>query len=710
MTFASEIQKRSSYRDALVRISVRRNCTTLFVAETIGGNPNYFRVTAPPGPIEAVYRNGTKLNRAPFKAGVPLTSDNLTANEYKVTYFDGDTDIHIKPASPPASGTNVYTVVYTLHYATDKIRAPWNPTDNATELVRWEPRLINDPEVGTYFDNILAGVLSIADTSVQIADTDNVFKNFLTIHDSFRSARVAVWGIVNGTGNIRQIYTGEANDISRNDGTVSIGIVDITNRLRQPAYMGDTSDEVFFSKAGFPSVFQRDTGKPCSYITGESSRYKIRPMPVLFGSTQPYQLDIEACELAVCISSGPLTTSSNRTWGLCRLPGLPRENTFSSITRVYTGDAGTSAYLAGANANYRIGDTILWIHDGNLCAGNITLAEEFLVSGNVCNFRIENVVDTTTGSAAFMGISDVSVSAPAIGITFDYDSSNKFGPLMCRYGYDYTTEYVLTSGSNRFIKITFVNNFEANRFDFDDVGTVGILNPGFHNIYYRISSSAPHSHAGLLKAMCQKAGLAVDASSFTQADIDLVAKTYMQIPTSREDDYNDYLKYAEQVCKSTLGFLAANELGQIVYRLIPSLTGGGKLDEYTSAFDGYSVDYNDIVTGLIGVNQDLSADAEVLVRDVDAEYLHNIKNVVPFYHVLDDINGRLADILAIRKQRKVTYTHTAAHEALERDIGDQATIESPELLGGTGSTNVIITGIRKTMNETTIESTDLGEG
>ena len=88
-------------------------------------------------------------------------------------------------------------------------------------------------------------------------------------------------------------------------------------------------------------------------------------------------------------------------------------------------------------------------------------------------------------------------------------------------------------------------------------------------------------------------------------------------------------------------------------------------------------------------------------------HFHDIENTINFNHVLDDISGRIDDIAAHRGTRKATYTLATATEQIDAEIGDDITLESDLILGGSGTDNLKITSIRKDGKKVTITADDI---
>lgn len=696
MTFAAEAQRQQSYRELLVRIRPRRDQTASFVS--IGSSK--YTVT-PPGPVTKVTRNGVALTQ---DTSAPTVNDHF--------YFDAASNLlTIRTASAPNASTNIIVVYYCLFYSTTEIVSNLDPADTATQIVQYEPRIRNKPEFGSYFEDVLEGVLTYYDTQIECNHVEAL--NYLTIADSFNQADVDVWAVINEVENIQKLYSGRVTSLRYVQGVITFNVSDVFNRLRQPAYMGDTADVSYFGVDGFPNVDPNKTGQPIRYVTGRSSRWRQRLIAINNNSLGASEIDPEDTNEAVCTSYGLPTTTTNRTWGLCRMKGVVPNNSFTSLTRVlYLGEHDFSVFVNGTNANYQIGDTFRWVHSGVTYCGVVAVNTAYTLLGDSYNLYVMNCCRQSNGLSATVDgsiftTSSTSSSTPSMGLSVRYGSVAYFNNWYLRYGADYTRTVTTLPSGNIYVSITLINNFEAN--DFEDATDLPTeLSPQAHQMFYRVTNNAPETHAELLQHICESAGMTVDAASFTQADADFAAETYFSIPTSRELDFESYTKYAQQILKSTLGTLTANEDGEIVYTLIETPAGGDTFSDVDSVMEEVKIDYNDVTTALIGVNEDRASDAEVFEESPASEYLHEIKNIVRFYHVLYSIGTRLADILAIRKHRRVTYTKTVAHTHLTDLLGDDATIEHDDVVGGTGSANVKIVGIRKTVNTISVDSTDLG--
>src|SRR5690606_21524864 len=139
------------------------------------------------------------------------------------------------------------------------------PQDDSTQKVQYQPRLRNVPEFGTYFQDVIEGVLTYYDTDMHIWAED--WLQYFAMTYSFSQAEVAAWTFVNEPTNIERVYTGKITSVTYQRGTLKITVADTINKLRQPALMGDTPNQCYFNVAGFPNVDPNKTGTPVRFVT-----------------------------------------------------------------------------------------------------------------------------------------------------------------------------------------------------------------------------------------------------------------------------------------------------------------------------------------------------------------------------------------------------------------------------------------------------------
>jgi hypothetical protein len=125
-----------------------------------------------------------------------------------------------------------------------------------------------------------------------------------------------------------------------------------------------------------------------------------------------------------------------------------------------------------------------------------------------------------------------------------------------------------------------------------------------------------------------------------------------------------------------------------------------------------SVEYQDIVSELIASNPhrpdaDAIAGTSVTVKSNKSKHLHGIDRRETMTHVLDDISGRLPDILTVRAAPRNTYEFATATEHLEALLGDDLTLSSQIALGGDGSVALKVIALDKDTNNVSLQASDL---
>lgn len=366
----------------------------------------------------------------------------------------------------------------------------------------------------------------------------------------------------------------------------------------------------------------------------------------------------------------------NNTIEICRTPALATAGTQINITSQGTGTHRVIKYTTG---------TVYGLYLNNACRQD--------------DPSVDHDPEDNFSTAA------VSVSTPAVAAQLRYGANQYLDVLRVRYGADYTVVETATSGGNRYLELQFEVNAELNLHE-DNIAPPAI-NPNQHQLLYAVQHASPMTHGVLLKRMVEKAGLVANAASFTQADIDLAAFTYMQIPTTRESDFGSYFDYAKRVLRSTLGFMTVNALGEVVYKLIATPSSGFAIDANNAAISDFTIDYNDIARLVIFYNEDLADNPVLRLSSSVTRYLHLSENVDRFVHVLANISARSAAIFNLKKNRYAVYKFSLAHTGSALILGDDVSLSSVEILGGSGTVSGKVTGLVISADAIDVEATDL---
>ena len=683
MTIATEKTKFSSERFFLVRINPAR-----FIQPTLNGS--VYEITLP-FIVNRVERNGVALVK-------DLTTP--TVNDH---WFQDETTrlLQVKLALAPNDTTNVLIAFHYLFYTGTIFRAiSEDPEDSATTVRNWEPRILNYPVITESFENILAGVFTINDLTIDLINEDRNIQPFLGENDSFYKKQVDIWACINSVENIKKIFTGSIVSISFTQNTTSIKVADSFNKLKDIAFMGDDNDEVYATSDGFPNVFNRDLNKTIPYIVGPYSRWRDTLFSVIGGSIRTFELRDGNQALATNYSA-TFSTSTNRNWTACRQKAVVQTQTFGAITAVADVGDGHIYIKFASYSNVYIGDTLKYNTGGTDYWGRVNQYGSLTYLSNPYNIQIFSTAGSFTLASTV-----TAVKSFAITIT---DSTNA-AVYYPKYQRDYTIDdSTVTSGGNRLVEIDFVNNFEANL-------SMSTLDPNKHTIFYRTTNNSPESHGQILIDMLGKVGLAYDATSFTQADTDLDAEVLFSIPNFDEQDYSTYLKYTQDVLKSTLGFLRINQDFEVEYKLIQAPTSTSVRDESLTLDKETSceVQYQDIATQIIAFNPHNSSDWETTSTPSSnetrtsnkASYLHDILNTDRFRHVLRFITDRIDDIFALRSRRSAIYRFATATQDIDSALGDDIQLENSIVLGDLETQDVKILSIEKTPKQTKISASD----
>jgi len=690
VSFATQKDKPNSERFMLVKITPAR-----FVNADLVVNLGLYTISFPYN-VERVERNGVALTK--------VASIFMSGNDtYTVT---DDNYVTIRLAAAPST-SNVIVIFYNLFYTSGEYRIKSaDPDDANTAEVHWEPRLEDEPSVRQSVKDIISGTLSTSMTSIRLINVDNDFQNYLTDKDSFYEKTVKCWLCINGVDNIQKAFQGRIKKLDISKGHVTLTTYDIFSLMDKPALMKDAAEDAYWERLtnSFPNMDPNRSGTPIRIVLGKSSRFRTEGSSYINNGVH---LELKSCEQAVCTNwNSDITTSNNRVWGLCRTlsDGIRVPSSFPTITNVT--DLAHLSVIRVSNADY---------------AGmDIELCDSYKISegGDTYYGFVSRITSSGFGTDIYF-YTDASVDpnfTTALTMTPLSLSVVLGGPDSLRVDLfedkDFTLNVTTLDSGNKYYSITFDNNFESAH------SSLAVLDPGSHQIYFRARINTTNmGHAQVLKRLCDDAGIATSTASFTAAQTALNIRSAFSIPQFDEQDFNSYRKYAEEICKSTMGILSANNSFELEYNLLaaPSSTNATTEDMYLKDSLSIDVDYQDIVTQLVAYNPHNSSQAAIdadpspseTVSSAVAEHLHGIKNTVRFRHVLETITSRIQDIFDILSHRRAIYRFSTATDNLDSEIGDDLQLESSQLLGGVASKDLKIISLDKSAGRADVEATDL---
>jgi hypothetical protein len=619
----------------------------------------------------------------------------------------------------------VIVVFHYLFFATEEGRnLPQDPTsaESASNPLRfWEPRLSGEPNATESFKNALAGVITISNTRASIIDDDFVIRSIIGgDNDSLSNKAAVIWFSVNGV--VTQLFSGACGsgfDISGSN-IISLAIYDLMNKLTQVASLGDDPDDIYARRGA-------------GYFTNLDPSKHDTPIPFVFGSKSPSKIS-RAISSGAVASVDPLyefpllnaknisydddaSVTNNRTWKLNRQVGFPLTQSFGTLQAygkgsiVYTPTNTHMFFRFASYSNVNVGDTLTVVHDngGGSTTGRyqVVYVGSFTASATSYNIMAERADGSESIPTNLAAISSITanysfcVRLPARFVKF---GSTK---TWCAYARDYTLSFFNTTAGYKTAELVFASNFES---------TLGIDNLGASETVAYRTTSAGHTHAEAMDLLITSAGLTPNAASITQADVDLSANVNFTIPSYDESQYRSYLGYCEDLTKSTLSYIAPNADGEIEYNLLsaPAAVDSTTDDTYLDGSLRSNVNYKDIKTALLAYNPNIQdevsidgGDAAAITESKKAKYLHDLEEPEKFRHVLDDISGRIDDIMAVKAERRLTYQFSTATKNIDSNLGDDVTLETGALAGSASSVNGKINKIARSSKNTTVTIDDL---
>ena len=688
MTIATEKKNPNSARHTLVRISGRRNIDPSIIS--LGGD--LWQYTLPSTnasvPFELWYNADGEFTKV---TGTPANDGEWS--------FDEDDRIVTFKLIGYTPGDALLLLGYYLFYcseASGDTQYFEDPDDDETTVRNWVNRLASDPEFNSKIQDVTNGVFELANSSFEILNVDSDFEQYLTSEDSFYKRDVVAWLFINGEK--QRSFTGRIVSVTLGD-TISLNVLDSFTRLDEEALMGDSGSSVKIPTTGHPD----DIGKPIPLIIADDTYSQRADETALFTQATDASEWVDGYQ-ARCHSYSPnLGTTANRNWTLCRLPAQVKNQTLGAFVRAVNIDSFSVLFQVASYSDVRPGDTFRWIEAGVTHYGIVAAVGVFtFYDGFPYQIRVLGQITVTPSSV---------VASPCLSVWLEGTSvtaPNQFGNLPLTYGYDYSlTQTALSSGHYR-IRVTMVNNFEGH------YAGMSYLDPGKHRMKFAARVDNPEiRHGQVLKEICQRAGMSTNDATFDQADLDLVEDVCFSIPEIGDTQYSTYKDVVKKLLSSTLGYVRLNNDDEAEYYITDAPVAGDIKDsDLLSERDAdVSIEYQDIVSAITPLNVHIPiVDTRTLtqVSSARAQILHGITNKIDFDHYMaTQTPSRITEILAIRAERRVTYSYETATDDIDTLLGNDVTLESRKIVGGTGTANLKVTEVQKSADKCVVTATDL---
>lgn len=709
MTLSTEKLKATSRRFTLVRMSPRREITKTL---TLVSGSDY-RTSVPPN-VYALYRNGVALTKV----------TTLSAND-QWTLNTATNEVTVRLASAPDAGTNIITADYYI-YLTSDVGVYFNsdPDNSGTDVVLWEPYLVNPPSVRQSSENIFAGRFSIAASSVEIENSSGWMNPLLSTDDNYFRRPVEFWYCISTPNTRRKIFTGRTRIATSSGSKVTVDMLDPFSDLQTIYYGGDSFDEAVYTTNvhpvtlySFPSLNAETLFKPIPLIWGKSSQGALTTLSGFSGGVgDTYTLVPESLNRARCIDFFPQVTGSfNRNWLACRTRSAGIQNNsivsggISSITETPE-SGGHSVIISGMSFNLDIGATVrlsqtskptYWYH---VCGINSSTGEVVLANRDTSSlpgYTLPGVTATVY---------------PKFEVVLKDNRDGKIKYL--HHNRHYNLVLFSTSSGNDFVRIQFNTNFET-------VGSPALsdyLDTEQVEVRYLVRPVETGFRQGAaVKKILDDSGLSTNAASFTSVDAFYSVFPLMQFPENETGEYETGLAYAEKLVSSAFCGLFLNSSGEAQYHRIrePLTTGIQITDDLIIGEVQVTIDSTDIVTRIEGsnpqecvanpsdittVNGLTSADSAEADR---ARYMIGTSRPLKVRHHVNTYGIQALTILQARNRPFITYTFSVATLAAEVNLFDSVTLISKSVVNSSGQVNLLIVGIEFTETSITLTGTSI---
>jgi len=681
MAISTEKLKPASERFMLIKVTPGRYIND-DLSDDGGGE---YSITFPFPYIETVKRNGTALT---------LVTSFTGNDQYK---WDGST-LTVKLAAAPSS-TNIVIAFYNIYLTGTQARYfpkdPESAESASNEVVEWLPRVDKYPSISQTIRNISEGILSYSASSLSIINEGYYFDQYLTDNDSFSNKDIRVWQCINTVDNIQLVFAGKIKNISYDSQRISFTVFDPFSKFSQNAYMGDTDETAIFQRqaGSFADLNPSNNGDPFPYWTNEVfyNKYIIAVNP-------PLQY-IRESPIGVCIDAdvgAVVSSSNNRVYALCRVgPNGLKTINFGTTVR-------NANYSTRVGLYFLTGDNLKThdpIKNGAVYGYVAYRGDTFTYSGQNYNCVIENITAGSSNPPANLASISTYECPPTI-----YHDSGGFITLLW-WGEHYTWGKTELPSGNYAVYVTLNSGATSP----ETYWSLDPIDPNSQLIHYKLEPADTFTHAEFIEKLCNDVGISVNAASFAAADASLSANVHISIPNINKTTYRPISGYIEDVLRSTGGYLTINKDFEAEYHLLDTPAGTGEQVDDTSILQGSlkeSIDYNDIKTTIIAKNPHVPVETgEETFERVDSlksRHLNEIDVTLELTHCLDDISGRIDDLIALRSSRKKGYSFEVATQLVDSIIGDDVTLSDR-------TANVKITNIQKNGSKVSIDAEDLGD-
>lgn len=658
--------------------------------------------------------------------GIAFSRNELTALSINEFSYNEATQVLTVRLNDTIDNFVAVIAYYYLFYSNVQNRQAYeDPEDPTTTLRNWEGRVVGSPAFETTQEDIIESVLTIGNTSVNLINDDDDFQQYLTDKDSFSRKEARVWQCLNKVENIQKHFFGFISSISIGN-QVNISIDNPLSALSDNFYTNGTSIKSKFNTTDYPNCHPNFRDTPIIKFFARVSMTK--DLVLDYGNDSFYVLAAAFNYMPYVITKSNTlvnisfdmseTRTTNRKWAACVAGSATNEKTeiVSNVSLIDSSGFGKFYRVTVAdNSYYRPGDNLI-INFG---------------SGNTYKNRVSGLstdktkLEIATGSNILTN--GMTITRPAI----PFICTTVKDPVSGKIGYSalsYYTDYLYSIDANGVYNITFTNDFESNtehELYFPDGKSIS----RDQQFFYRVYNHEDISHGNVIKQLLEQAGLDVDTSSITAANLAVPnVNTNFSIPFEGESNFPNILQVIERLLASTFSMLSITNDFKVSYHIIDSVASTDEINDndYMLSSLKQDIKYRDLVSQLVFQNEhgesiyylvggffnitsiefknDLSTTSIYSQR---TEYLHEIKKQKTITHLVEDISSIKNRMMSVLGNRKLSISFVTKGINFTSKLNDNFMLVTNKVLGITGSKNIKVFSLNKSANETQVKGLDL---
>lgn len=531
-----------------------------------------------------------------------------------------------------------------------------DPTTNAAP-VEWRPVIQQIPTVQQSNTEFITSNISVSNTSLTLINNGEL-NDLISGDIGWYNSEAVIWFEVEGA--ITKVFTGVVGQATVSDRTINISIKSNIEKLKQPAYFGDTEDECYIRTATYPNAQPNDIGNSVPLCIGPFFAADIADQEFVFTSTGG---KYEAQLMGSGGLEGRLVDTDEYLLG--RVPAEPTITSINLSVTDITPAADQTEWrrtLSAASVDaIKHGDVL----EIRLANNDLVFGYVFYIDYSRGIFRVTNTTLKNIGLEVGWAASDV------ITITqrFDTDFYSYNNTLVTNFKTDVTLE----SEPSQFSATT-GGNFKAINF------------PGFslqfHEKFYLGHYGEPFSHEDTIDRLFLNTGITLIKSNISEVS---GVRTMASYPKDFTTPIPAVLDVLQDLSTGLGAIVGVQNGGDILYKLLSNTLTPTRTITETEQLRGslrIKDEYRDLAKVLSLTNSiaervrgPSSAFANVTTNSV--ETLYGVTRSTSVTHPHENTAAFVDRTVALTTQPKRLYTLQVPVEYMDIELGDEVQLTLP---------------------------------